>query len=256
MNGEFDNAREDEREAPPAIEGDGDESQLSPAERIQLLYLTLEKRTKEAAEANETYLRASADFENYRKRMQRDQVEFRKYANEQIAGELLTVVDHLGLALKHSTETGSGEGAQSLRQGVQLVYKQLCDVLEKFGIKRFSAEGEPFDPSKHEAMMQVSTGDVPENTVVQVLQDGYLYHEKILRHAKVGVSKKPDEAQQGTTENEGMQHTTTDDEAIPEEAVQAEAGEEELPQNEARQDNGVQGEAPQEESRKKKRKKR
>jgi len=64
-------------------------------------------------------------------------------------------------------------------------------VLEKFGITTFKAEGEPFDPAMHEAMMQVETGDVPENMVVQVFQDGYLYYDKILRHAKVGVSKKP-----------------------------------------------------------------
>ena len=58
-------------------------------------------------------------------------------------------------------------------------------------MKQFSAEGEPFDPAKHDAMMQVATDEVPENTVVQVFQDGYLYHDKVLRHAKVSVSKKP-----------------------------------------------------------------
>jgi molecular chaperone GrpE len=149
----------------------------------------LEQKTKEAAEANEKFLRTYADFDNYRKRMQRDLADFRKYANEQMALELLSVVDHLGLALKHSQE--AGEPSQALRQGVELVYKQLRDVLEKFGIKQFAAEGEQFDPAKHEAMMQVVTDDVPDNTVVQVLQDGYLYHDKILRHAKVSVSKKP-----------------------------------------------------------------
>lgn len=149
----------------------------------------LERKTKEAAEANDKYLRTYADFENYRKRMQRDIAEFRKYANEQLVLELLKVVDHLGLALMHSAE--AGEASQGLQQGVELVYKQLRDILEKFGVKKFSSEGEPFDPAKHEAMMQVVTGDVPENQVVQVFQDGYYYQEKILRHAKVGVSKKP-----------------------------------------------------------------
>ncbi|MDH4163697.1 MAG: nucleotide exchange factor GrpE [Nitrospirota bacterium] len=149
----------------------------------------LEQKTKEAAEAQERYLRTYADFENYRKRMQRDMADFRKYANEQMAQELLTVVDHLGLALKHATD--SGETSQGLVTGVELVYKQFRDVLEKFGIKPFLAEGEPFDPAKHDAMMQVETADVPESTVVQVFQDGYLYHDKILRHAKVSVSKRP-----------------------------------------------------------------
>ncbi len=106
-----------------------------------------------------------------------------------MALELLTVIDHLSMAIKHANETE--RGGEGLQQGVEMVYKQFRDVLEKFGIVPFKAEGEPFDPAMHEAMMQVETGDVPENTVVQVFQDGYRYHEKVLRHAKVGVSKRP-----------------------------------------------------------------
>ncbi len=181
-------------------EGEEDRADMAPAadeapdasasgEDRDALVRDLEQKTREAAEANDKYLRIYADFDNYRKRMQRDINEFRRYANEQLALELLTVVDHLGLALKHSCE--AGETSQGLQQGVELVYKQLRDVLEKFGIKKFSAEGEAFDPAKHEALMQVEKDDVPANTVVQVFQDGYLYHEKVLRHAKVGVSKKP-----------------------------------------------------------------
>ncbi len=183
MTSEFNDIREedvDEQEAQPA----------APGPQLEKLSRELEQKTREAAEANEKYLRTYADFENYRKRMQRDAADFRKYANEQFALELLTVVDHLGLALKHAEE--SGETAQGMREGVELVYKQLREALEKFGVKQFGAAGEPFDPAQHDAMMQVVTDEVPENTVVQVMQDGYLYHEKVLRHAKVGVSKKQD----------------------------------------------------------------
>jgi molecular chaperone GrpE len=149
----------------------------------------VEQKIKEAAEAQEKYLRTYADFENYRKRTQRDLADFRKYANEQLAAEFLTVVDHLGLALKHATE--AGEAGQGLREGVELVYKQIRDVLEKYGVKPFASEGEKFDPAKHDAVMQEATDRVPENTVVQVFQEGYLYHDKVLRHAKVSVAKKP-----------------------------------------------------------------
>lgn len=149
----------------------------------------LEAKAREAVEANEKYLRTYADFENYRKRVQRDMAEFRKYANEQLALELLTVVDHLGLALKHAGEPG--ENVMGLQEGVELVYKQFRDVLDKFGIKTFAAAGEPFDPARHDALMQVETDELPENKVVAVLQDGYLYYDKVLRHAKVSVSKKP-----------------------------------------------------------------
>jgi molecular chaperone GrpE len=161
----------------------------SLAKEIEDLAVALDQKNREAAEANEKYLRTYADFENYRKRMQRDQAEFRKYANEQMALELLTVLDHLGLALKHACD--DPEKNEGLQQGVEMVFKQFRDVLEKFGIKPFKAEGELFDPALHDAMMQVETNEVPENTVVQVFQDGYLYHEKVLRHAKVGVSKRP-----------------------------------------------------------------
>jgi molecular chaperone GrpE len=182
---------EDEDRVLPGAEEQGEETAVSSAEpaEVEQLAVALEQKTREAAEANEKYLRTYADFENYRKRIQRDLAEFRKYANEQLALELLTVVDHLGLALKHGGE--SGETVQGLQQGVELVYKQFRDVLEKFGIKPFAAEGEAFDPSRHDALMQVEADQVPENTVVQVLQDGYLYYDKVLRHAKVSVSKKP-----------------------------------------------------------------
>jgi molecular chaperone GrpE len=156
----------------------------------------VERLQQEAYEAQDRYLRTYAEFENYRKRAQRDLTEFRKYANEQLAQDLLTVLDHLGLALKHAKEAGgAGHG---LQEGVELVYKQFCDTLEKYGVKPFKAEGERFDPKLHDAMMQVETADVPENTVVQVFQDGYLYHEKVLRHARVGVSKRPADAPQDT----------------------------------------------------------
>jgi molecular chaperone GrpE len=158
------------------------------SETEQLVF-ALDQKTREAAEANEKYLRTYADFENYRKRMQRDLADFRKYANEQFALELLTVVDHLGLALKHAAE--AGESVHGLQEGVELVYKQFRDVLEKFGVKAFAAVGEPFDPARHDALMQVEKENMPENTVAQVLQDGYMYHDKVLRHAKVGVSKRP-----------------------------------------------------------------
>jgi molecular chaperone GrpE len=191
MKNEFEDVREEDVEWTPAAPEEGEGGALSAIseEESDKLKKALEQKTKEAADEHDKYLRLYAEFDNYRKRMQRDLVDFRKYANEQLALELLSVVDHLGLALKHAAE--GGETIQGLREGVELVYKQLRDVLEKFGIKAFSAAGQPFDPARHDAMMQAVTDEVPENTVVQVMQEGYLYHDKVLRHAKVSVSKKP-----------------------------------------------------------------
>ena len=190
MTSEYDEIQEEAPEVIPPDAADQTKQPVANDSKIEELLRELEQKTKEAAAANDKCLRTYADFENYRKRMQREVADFRKYANEQFALELLPVVDHMGLALKHAGE--SGEAAQGLQQGVELVYKQLRDSLEKIGVKQFVAEGEPFDPARHDAMMQVVTDEVPENTVVQVMQEGYLYHEKVLRHAKVGVSKKPD----------------------------------------------------------------
>src|SRR3989304_8609875 len=102
--------------APPSP----DETDPSSAGDAAALAQALEQKTKEAAEAQDKYLRTYADFDNYRKRMQRDLAESRKYANEQMARELLGVVDHLALAIKHATE--AGETNKGLRQGVGLVF--------------------------------------------------------------------------------------------------------------------------------------
>jgi molecular chaperone GrpE len=201
---------EDEEIVLPEAEEQGEEPTVSTTEpaEVEQLSRALAQKTKEAAEANEKYLRTYADFENYRKRMQRDLAEFRKYANEQLARELLSVVDHLGLALQHAGES-SETIQEGLREGVELVYKQFRDVLEKFGVKVFAAEGEPFDPARHDALMQVVKEDAPENTVVQVLQDGYLYYDKVLRHAKVGVSKHAAKPENTELENTELENTET-----------------------------------------------
>ena len=187
MSDEFDDVAEEDVEVTAPAKKEEEAAGISA--EIEKLTQALEQKAKEAAEAHDKYLRTSADFDNYRKRIQRDLADFRKYANEQMARELLSVVDHLSLAIKHAAE--AGETSDGLRQGVELVYKQLRDVLEKFGITSFASQGEPFDPAKHEAIMQEPTDAVPENMVVQVFQEGYLYHDKVLRHARVSVSRKP-----------------------------------------------------------------
>lgn len=196
MNEEFqDHEGEAVEWAPPSA---GQET--ASVEEVEKLAQALEQKTREAAEAQDRYLRTYADFENYRKRMQRDTADFRKYANEQLASELLSVVDHLGLALKHADE--SPQNAQGLREGVELVHRQFRDVLEKAGVKPFASQGQPFDPARHDALMQVETADLPENTVAQVMQEGYLYHDKVLRHAKVAVAKRPASASAGPAGSE------------------------------------------------------
>src|SRR5262249_7809529 len=124
-------------------------------------------------------------FENYQKRMQRDQAQERRYAHGPLAGDLLSALDNLDratAAAKQAGETGP------LVQGVAMVQTQFLDVLRRHGITRIEAQGQPFDPNLHQAVMQKPSDGVPPGTVLQVLEPGYLIHERVLRPASVVVS--------------------------------------------------------------------
>jgi len=143
----------------------------------------------ELKEANNRYLRLYAEFENYKKRVARDKEELIKYGNESLIYELLTVLDNLDMALKHSSDNISS----GLVQGVEITYKELMKTLEKFGLAKIDAEGKAFDPLVHHAMSQMERDDLDENTVVEEYRRGYKLREKVLRPSLVAVSKKPSE---------------------------------------------------------------
>ena len=145
--------------------------------------------TEELKEMSEKYLRLYAEFDNYKKRVNKDKEELLKYGQESILYELLTVIDNLELALKHASD----EVSTGLIQGVEITYKELMKTLEKFGLTAVEAEGENFDPSVHHAMSQVERDDVEENIVVEEYRKGYKLKDKVLRPSLVSVSKKPPE---------------------------------------------------------------
>jgi len=134
------------------------------------------------------YLRLYAEFDNYRKKVQKDREEFIKYSNEDMAYELLPALDHLEMALKHAGDACSESGA--LAQGVENTLREINRTLEKFGIVPIEALHKTFDPAYHHAMSQVERSDVENNTVVEVFRKGYLYKDKVLRASLVAVSKK------------------------------------------------------------------
>ncbi|MDA8079354.1 MAG: nucleotide exchange factor GrpE [Nitrospiraceae bacterium] len=142
---------------------------------------------KTADELNNKYLRLYAEFDNYKKRVNRDREELAKYGNESLLYELLPAMDHLELALKHA----AGEPNSGLVQGVEITFKELQRTLEKFGLRRIEALGKGFDPSVHHAMMQVEREDLDEKMVADELRAGYLFHDKVLRPSLVAVSMKP-----------------------------------------------------------------
>ncbi len=150
----------------------------------------LEKLRKSAGERDQ-YLdlaaRTRAEFENYQKRMQREREMERKYAFGPIAESLLPILDNLDRAVfagKQAGETGP------LVQGVAMVQAQFLDLLKKNGITRIDCEGKPFDPNLHQAVMQKPSAEVEPNTVVQVIEQGFLNQDRVLRPAKVIVSAK------------------------------------------------------------------
>lgn len=143
------------------------------------------------AASQERQLRLQAEFENYRKRQQRDREEFNRRAKEQVLTELPGIVDNLERALRHAGAAGSAP--ETLAQGVELVCKQLQEVLTRFGVEPIAALGATFDPHLHEAMARIETaGDPPDGTVIEEFRRGYLLDGKVLRPALVSVAKIAD----------------------------------------------------------------
>ena len=138
--------------------------------------------------AKDAALRAQADAMNVQRRADQEIEKARKFALERFCGDLLGVVDNLERALEsHSDEQGSA----ALAEGVELTRKGFMDVLAKYGVEAVDPEGEPFDPATAQAMSMVEQPDVEPNSVVAVMQKGYLLNGRLLRPAMVMVSKAP-----------------------------------------------------------------
>jgi len=138
---------------------------------------------EEAAQLRELYLRKLADFDNYRKRKDKEAVEARRQANAELLRDILPVADNLERAL-----AAGGDDAGGVRAGVEIILKQLRDTLARHGVTEVDPAGQPFDPTRHEAVSRLTTADAEPNTVVQVLQKGYLLHDRLLRAALVVVA--------------------------------------------------------------------
>ena len=161
------------------------EKDASPADKLAE---QLEAKEQEAKETYDRFLRLSAEFENYKKRSEREMSDFKRFANESLLKEMLPVVDNLQLALE--SPKGIDTAAGGVHEGVELTLKEMLKVLEKFGVKPIEALEKPFDPSFHQAVMQEESEEHDEQTVIRELQKGYKIHDRLLRPAMVVVSKK------------------------------------------------------------------
>lgn len=169
-----------------------DQIEAEPAETEAELEVKAEEEADPQeiiASLKDQTLRLRAELENYRKRIEREMTSFRKYAQEGLIKELLPQIDNLERAIKHSRESGPD---QALVSGLEMTHKGLMDTLAKFGLSRVEAEGQPFDPDLHEAVMRQEDLDHQENTVLQETQTGYLLHDRLIRPAMVIVSQRPE----------------------------------------------------------------
>jgi molecular chaperone GrpE len=143
---------------------------------------TAHAETADVAEWKNRYMRTLADFENYRKRTDREKAEFFKYALSATFKDLLPILDNFDRALDHAEE------GDDFHKGVLLIYKQLFDMLKKAGLRPIEDSGVTFDPNIHEAVIREENDAVPTQTVLEVLQKGYFLHDRLLRPALVKVA--------------------------------------------------------------------
>jgi molecular chaperone GrpE len=145
---------------------------------------------RQLGEQKDRMLRAMAEADNVRRRAQRDAEDRVRYANEALLRELIPVLDNLDRALASARAAG---GADSVVSGVELIQRELLRLLERAGVARYSAVGQPFDPTRHEAIARVVSVDAAPDTVVSETAPGYLLHGRVLRPAMVAVAAAPDE---------------------------------------------------------------
>ena len=182
--GTADNDKQDFKRDPDlAAENRVDDPQEDLAEKLKLKEL-------EARENYDRVLRVSAEFDNYKKRASRDMEEFRKYSNQALIKEMLSVVDNLELAM--NSTNGHKAIDKGLLDGLDMTHKEILKVFEKFNVKPISAKGQSFDPTFHEAVMQEQTDEFPANTIINELQKGYLIHDRLLRPSMVVVASAKD----------------------------------------------------------------
>jgi molecular chaperone GrpE len=144
----------------------------------------------------ERLVRLQADFENFRKRTLRERQEALSYGHELVVKDLLPVVDNLERAIEHAS-VSTGADFEGMLQGVELVRRELLGVLAKHGVSTIEAEGEVFDPNLHEALAQMEDDKVPAGRVGRMLQKGYRLRDRLLRPARVMVSKGPAQPSEG-----------------------------------------------------------
>ncbi len=184
-----------------ASEDRSEDTSSADADRIAELEARVSALEAENSDLKEQILRKQADFENFRKRMQREKEESARFANKQLLLDILPVIDDFERAIQSAEES---KDFNAFHDGIALIEKQFTGMLErKWGLKRFDAEGEDFDPQCHEAVAAETDSDTDTPKVLEAFQKGYLLHDKVLRSAKVKVSMPGGAADEQQTQPDG-----------------------------------------------------
>lgn len=183
------------KQRPEAKRAEGRPKGASQADRekrevseITAIKADLEQAKSEASEYLGLLQRVKAEFENYKKRIIREQTQFLESASQELVKALLPLMDNLERALEAGSET---EDYQDLAAGVAMIYSQMREIFVKEGLGEINPEGEPFDPAYHEAVLALEHPEAPANTVVEVFRKGYQFKGKVLRPAAVTVAREP-----------------------------------------------------------------
>lgn len=179
----------------PAAESVQAEEKKEPTP-LEKLQAKLDEKTRESSEYFDKWLRLRAEMENFKKRMQKEKADYLRFGNEDLLKALLPILDNLNRAIDHGK---NGRENSPLLAGVEMIHKELLNTLERFGVKPIQVAGEVFDPEKHEAIFQEES-DLEANRVVAAVQNGYFYHDRLLRPAKVIVSRGRPQAEKEAPE--------------------------------------------------------
>ena len=160
------------------------------SQELQDLKNLYEEKLAESEEQGGQHLRLQADFENFRRRSLKEKQESFKFGHQNLVKDLLSAVDNLERAVEHAAQN-AGPEVKGILDGVELVHREILGALAKHGVSEIDASGQVFDPAFHEAMGQLPNGEVSANTVLEVLQKGYVIHDRMLRPSRVIVSREP-----------------------------------------------------------------
>ena len=158
----------------------------------------LKEKEKEIKELRDKYLRALAELDNYRKRMDKEFDDYKKYSKVDFFKKIIPVLDSFDRAMSGAEVNAD---FKNFHKGVEIIHRQLRDALKSCGLIEFSALGEIFDPARHEAIATVTTDDKPENTVIEEVCKGYIVTDRVIKPAKVFVSKQKEGGQEDGENN-------------------------------------------------------